>query len=343
MNIDAWVSKAESCRGSDNIFYNFKFETQKNIANKSTIKAFEMHLSGCSDKDDHAFILEYFCRKYGLVKMSGSTVDHAKFGPRLSTVVKWFVAKDTLLSTCVHDPSFESRLEYLSSIDDHDEYIEELGKLSREVDESLKSGSVKAGSAAAVVGVGSGGKSYATTTVTIAPPDLNRIGEPETLTVCWLAPERELNEKIESMVGKDASPSRRLAAAINVLGLKPDRKPYDLRFVFTFDGTAFPAEAVRRPTIFAGGFPDCYLSADKSDGWGRTEPLNDGVDMQACEEGVPEAVCSGLPLQSAANINLVGFLTASQYKDCGCPKPGVAAKRRFGEEFCLEHDRKRTA
>ncbi|MDR6771262.1 hypothetical protein [Azospirillum sp. BE72] len=77
------------------------------------MKAFEKHISGCSDKKNYAFLFDYFCRKYGLAKISGKAVDHGKFGSRLSTVIKWFIVKYTLLSTCVHDPDFESRLQYL--------------------------------------------------------------------------------------------------------------------------------------------------------------------------------------------------------------------------------------
>ncbi|MCF8483092.1 MAG: hypothetical protein K9H25_21925 [Rhodospirillum sp.] len=161
--------------------------------------------------------------------------------------------------------------------------------------------------------------------------EINAKGE---LITSWLFPVQSMEKALGcdfKAVGNDIE--HLLSKIMNILGLPPkEDSDVDGRFMFFLDSRRMPKASVKRPTLFAGGAANCYISANEADGWGRTGRLDNENPGEACQVGVPEAICLLIDLNEAEDVTLAGILPASSYAKCGKPNPLKLADIRFGRD-----------
>ena len=358
MAIARWVEKAKRERSNNLHYENYIFEKAHGILPVKVISLFDRWLRSRPHDDEGAQdLLDQFVRDHGYVQFAGPSVVVTLFGQHLCCTKSWATARECFFSHVVptrrgNGSSIQAKIKTLvrnmntlaaGGNDNTASVTKEWEAFETAVRTELKPSPLGAGPAKGSPppkppSLRSGAVEHAfvvvpppssTATPSVADPPIEQ-KTTERLNVTWVAPYDALSEKLgDDLRLPTQARSDLLAKTINILGLLPAFEyPWDARMLFTLDADAFAHDEVRRPTLFAGGFPQCYASANHDDNWGRTARLDDGGD-HACTEGVPEAVCRGDALSRASDVHFIGFFTRPDYERAGCANPRLISEKRF--------------
>lgn len=357
MSIARWVEKAKRER-SENLHYeNYIFEKAHGILPDKAVSLFDRWLQSRPHDDGSAqALLSQFVQDHGYVQFAGPSVVVTLFGQHLCCIKSWATARECFFSGVVptrqgNGSSVRAKIKTLvrnmnalaaGGNDNTASVTAEWEAFETAVRTQLKPSSLGVGPAKgppppSPSSLRSGAVEHAfvvaqppcsTATPLVADPPIEQ-KTTERVSVTWVAPYEVLSEKLgDDLRSPTQARSDLLTKTINILGLLPAFDyPWDARMLFTFDASAFAHGEVHRPTLFAGGFPQCYASANHDDNWGRTARLDDGSD-HACTEGVPEAVCRGGTLSRASDVHFIGFFTRPDYERAGQANPRLISKKR---------------